>query len=505
MGVDKGAPRRALEVEIRRVSLLRMGMVDAAPLGPERCEWMRAHAALSRLARERAAADAEEGRWLLCALRSAAHVHLGHASFSQYIERIFGYSPRSTQEKLRVAEALEQLPRLARSLETGALSWCAARELTRVAVAATEQAWLAAAQGKTTREIEALVAGKVPGDEPAATSSTQPLSRVLRFAVAPETFALFREAMHRLRRAAGGSLDDDAAMLSMARQVLAGPGDDGRASYQVSLTVCAACGSASQASAGELVPVSAEIVAMAECDAQHLGQLLPRAANENASSRSKAQPSMPDSESTAPSGVHARMRASMATASPADLGAHMGATAGPANDRDSTPGQQISRNHDPRHGGQPRPRAKQSIPPALRRAILARDQHRCRVPGCTHATFVDVHHIVPRSEGGSNDPSNLLTICGGHHRAVHRGELGIVPDGESGILFRHADGTLYGQPTVAHAVDVHAKAFWALRHLGFREREVRAVLAELQSDDPPQLTVAGLLREALRRIRPAPK
>jgi hypothetical protein len=32
-------------------------------------EWTRAHEALSRLARERAAADAEEGRWLLAALR----------------------------------------------------------------------------------------------------------------------------------------------------------------------------------------------------------------------------------------------------------------------------------------------------------------------------------------------------------------------------------------------------------------------------------------------------
>ena len=55
------------------------------------------------LARRRAALDAEEGRWLLCALRSAAHVHLGFGSFVQYIERLFGYKLRTTQEKLRVA------------------------------------------------------------------------------------------------------------------------------------------------------------------------------------------------------------------------------------------------------------------------------------------------------------------------------------------------------------------------------------------------------------------
>jgi hypothetical protein len=99
-----------------------------------RYEWREAHAALSRLARQRAAADAEEGRWLLAALRSAAHVHLGFGSFNEYIERLFGYKPRSTQEKLRVAEALEGLPALHQALESGSLSWSAVRELTRVAV-----------------------------------------------------------------------------------------------------------------------------------------------------------------------------------------------------------------------------------------------------------------------------------------------------------------------------------------------------------------------------------
>jgi hypothetical protein len=97
-------------------------------------EWVRAHEALSRLAKERAAADAEEGRWLLAALRSAAHVHLGFGSFGEYIERLFGYKPRSTQEKVRVAEALEELPATAQALERGELSWSAVRELSRVAV-----------------------------------------------------------------------------------------------------------------------------------------------------------------------------------------------------------------------------------------------------------------------------------------------------------------------------------------------------------------------------------
>jgi Holliday junction resolvasome RuvABC DNA-binding subunit len=88
---------------------------------------------------------------------------------------------------------------------------------------------------------------------------------------------------------------------------------------------------------------------------------------------------------------------------------------------------------------------------------------------------------------------------------VHRGELSIEPGGEGVIRFRHADGTLYGQPATPQAVDVHTKVFSALRNLGFREREVRAVLAELQTDEHCETTAAGLLREALRRIRPAPR
>jgi len=54
-----------------------------------------------------------------------------------------------TSERLRVATSLEQLPKLSNSLRQGQLCWSAVRELTRVATADTEQAWLEfAADGK---------------------------------------------------------------------------------------------------------------------------------------------------------------------------------------------------------------------------------------------------------------------------------------------------------------------------------------------------------------------
>ncbi|MEO8182681.1 MAG: HNH endonuclease, partial [Deltaproteobacteria bacterium] len=213
---------------------------------------------------------------------------------------------------------------------------------------------------------------------------------------------------------------------------------------------------------------------MAECDAQHLGQLLPRPANENADSAAASE------------------------------SAHMGVKGGAHSAAADLPSARADR--AARANAGPRPRAKQSIPPALRRAILARDQRRCRVPGCKNATFLDVHHIQPRSEGGRNEPTNLVTLCGAHHRATHHGELSIESMRDGGARFRHADGIVYGHAVRPGAIDVQTKVFSALRQLGFREREVRAVLEELRNEaDLRGATAEGLLREALRRIRPAPR
>jgi hypothetical protein len=78
--------------------------------------------ALSRLAQERAAADAEEGRCLLAALRSAAHAHLGFGSFGEYVERMFGYKPRAPRRKARSAHEQTLLLRSGHLRPRGMLS-----------------------------------------------------------------------------------------------------------------------------------------------------------------------------------------------------------------------------------------------------------------------------------------------------------------------------------------------------------------------------------------------
>jgi hypothetical protein len=186
-------------------------------------EWVKAHAELTELARRRATLDWEEGTALLNAFRTGAHRHLGYASFAEYVERLFGYKPRVTEEKLRAAQALESLPEMNRALRDGELSWSAARELTRVATAATEGEWLRATLGKTVRQVEKLVSGRKLGDRPGDAERPEARRHVLHFDVSAETFATFREAVAHLRRKSEQPLDDDALLLLMAREILEGP------------------------------------------------------------------------------------------------------------------------------------------------------------------------------------------------------------------------------------------------------------------------------------------
>jgi ATP-dependent DNA helicase RecQ len=56
---------------------------------------------------------------------------------------------------------------------------------------------------------------------------------------------------------------------------------------------------------------------------------------------------------------------------------------------------------------------------AAREVALRRDGQRCAECGEVEPSQLDVHHCVPRANGGSSDPSNLLTLCDGCHAARH--------------------------------------------------------------------------------------
>jgi Holliday junction resolvasome RuvABC DNA-binding subunit len=135
--------------------------------------------------------------------------------------------------------------------------------------------------------------------------------------------------------------------------------------------------------------------------------------------------------------------------------------------------------------------------------VLRRDHQRCTVPGCRNARFLDVHHIKLRSEGGGNEADNLITLCGVHHRAAHRGELVVTGSVSTGVRFRHADGSDYGRALEPRVAEIQAKAFLALRGLGFREGEVRRALAESRKrGDDRQASIERVVRDALAELTP---
>jgi hypothetical protein len=58
-------------------------------------------------------------------------------------------------------------------------------------------------------------------------------------------------------------------------------------------------------------------------------------------------------------------------------------------------------------------------------AVHSRDQGRCtHINGsgvrCNQDRWTEIHHIVPVSKGGSNDPENLTTLCSVHHDLAHQ-------------------------------------------------------------------------------------
>ena len=154
---------------------------------------------------------------------------------------------------------------------------------------------------------------------------------------------------------------------------------------------------------------------------------------------------------------------------------------------------------DKTRAGSKAPRARQSIPPKTRRFVLRRDHGRCRVPGCRHAGFVDVHHIDPRSEGGGHDPENLVTLCSAHHRANHRGALVIEGTPSAGLRVSHADGTAYGGSPSPAVADARAKVCQALEGMGYREKEAKRALARVPTD---LVSTKQILLKALQEADP---
>ncbi|MCM2281438.1 MAG: HNH endonuclease [Bdellovibrionaceae bacterium] len=71
-------------------------------------------------------------------------------------------------------------------------------------------------------------------------------------------------------------------------------------------------------------------------------------------------------------------------------------------------------------------RRRRTLPDRVQHEVHRRDQGRCQfrlANGviCGERRWVDLHHRVPVASGGEDSVENLVTICRGHHGAVHAG------------------------------------------------------------------------------------
>jgi hypothetical protein len=437
-------------------------LASAAPADEER---RRVDRTLRGIAKARGALDAKEARWLREAERLQIWKSFGMVNMVDYIERVLGHAPRTAQQRMQVARALEHLPEMAEALDAGELHFSAVRELVRVATPSTEAAWRAHVGGMNLRQIEEVVAGHKPGDLPSDAPDPDLRTHRVVLELGGAAYALWRQAGRALDEMHERHLDDDERATAMANAVLEhveadaanasaakttatnatdttclaptkanGTEGSGRARYQIALTVCRRCDQAWQEGGGVMVPVDAPTLERARCDAQHIGSL----------------------------------------------------------------------------DGDGPERAHQAIPPSIDRFVRRRDGGRCQTPGCRSALGVEIHHIVHREHGGTHAPSNLTLRCSACHDAHHRGVLVISGTAPNHIVTtrvhdpgfppaggRRAPGARVGARFEQAAVRTQARD--ALVGLGWKPAIASAAVDAALASGDERASLEGLIREALRR------
>ncbi len=85
-------------------------------------------------------------------------------------------------------------------------------------------------------------------------------------------------------------------------------------------------------------------------------------------------------------------------------------------------------------------RKTRAISPALKRALASRDGG-CRFPSCSRTRFTEGHHIHHWADGGETKLTNLITLCRFHHRLVHEGGFGLRATDDGLFVFSRPDGS----------------------------------------------------------------
>lgn len=355
--------------------------------------------------------NAAHARWLALIAeldRRNAWAEWGVKSCAHWLNWKCGLDLGAAREKLRVAHALERLPRIAASMAAGKLSYSKVRAMTRVAEAPNEEYLLNIALHATAHHVEKLV---------------RSYRRV------KESQELTREARQQAGRELRWFHDDDGSLVIRARLTA-----EAGALFIKALQVAEDSVPVKNVSAEtSLDPVQTRRALRADAVAMISESFLASGPQELGGGDRQQIVVHVDAQ-TLKHDHAGRCELEHGPALAAETARRLACDASLIAIIENEQG-------EPLNVG----RKTRTIPPAIRRALNSRDRG-CRFPGCTHIRYVDGHHVHHWSKGGETRLSNLVTLCRFHHRQVHEGQVVVQILDDGAFRFVRPDGNTFDSP-----------------------------------------------------------
>lgn len=340
----------------------------------------------------------------------------GFKSCADWLGWRTGIGPGAAREKVRVARALGDLPALSAALGTGALSYSAARAITRVATPETDAELVETARHVTAADLERLVSAWRAADRADSGDDERHARRSLT--VIPDT-----DGSWRIR---------------------------GRLDPEVGAALCKALEAFESAWTEDAVDAEDETPEARRADA--LARLVEAAmsadsiegdaANENRDASRIRSERRPATRTSGRYEVVVHVSAETLSKNGSGVGEieHGPHVSAETSRRLACDAGIVSMTEDASGAVLNVGRRRRSVPAALRRALERRDRT-CRFPGC-RARYCDAHHITHWADGGETSLDNLVLLCRTHHRRVHEEGWSVELYGTPGrARFTRPDGT----------------------------------------------------------------
>jgi hypothetical protein len=368
----------------------------------------------------------------------------GAKSCAHWLNWQCGIDLGAAREKVRVARALVQLPRISAAMTEGRLSYAKVRAMTRVATGSTESYLLNLALCGTASHVEDVVRG---------------------YRRALDAAELSREAVQQRDQSLWWHTDTDGSLVIRGRL----PAEAGALFVR-----------ALQAAVDSL-PIPKDVSAETSPDDLHrsrkrrvealatMAESFLATGPRDLSGSDRQQIVVHVDAETLKHGHAGRCELAQGPSMAAETARRLACDASVVTILENEKG-------EPLNVG----RKTRTIPPGIRRALNARDQG-CRFPGCTFKRYVDGHHVKHWADGGETKISNLVTLCRFHHRLVHEGKVVVHTLDDGAFRFVNPRGERFESPT-PQAID------WA---------ELAATHAERKIAIDPQTAVTRWTGEAL--------